>query len=462
MTQRIQAVIYPAAAVFFPLPVIGKVVVVRTQIARPALSQRIQFEVSQVEMPVIDLVVSALHTDEQVIGTPAAPEHRDVHLTPETTVEVLRLRAFPGRRDIPDEMLRLGARPGNERMLTIGEKGISERPRGPEHAGRRLTAGVFAAVGEIQEEAGRPGGIDREESAFGESLRLGKAEIRSESRFQRGKTVRDIPGGIVPVSGALTPCTVGGVRGERYGQGCHGFRHNETGVIRVGFRDGERSDEQTAVAHHVPVEFAERPPCGAFLAGVGGDTRLHAEFDQPATDFLPRIRAQNGIQPIIPDSHRMRHLGCVEEVRGIPVRKRADSQEVFLRRAGVFLLAGEPPCHAEHIGSFEAFAADTQKTRPDKHMFQRFPCETRVRLPDYLADVFPEKRIAYGLLFETFHPVFFQEKPGMVRFERGKDRFRGRRGYSLPIGGAAKQESDERGSQDRRQRTHGGRPFRSE
>ena len=187
--------------------------------------------------------------------------------------------------------------------------------------------------------------------------------------MQGGKPVSRIMCGITPVAGPFHPCTVGAVafQGKRQRLNCK--VDNLLGILRLGFGDCQSTDYHPGIADLVPVVLTFRPP--GFLICAEG--RYQAVLNEAGPDFFPCLFIEIGIQPVITDSHCVRHLGGVEKVRGIPVLERTDCQQVFGRFFGIFFFACPSVRKAKGINSMQAFPADMKKPGPNlpvsKHRF---------------------------------------------------------------------------------------------
>jgi len=126
-------------------------------------------------------------------------------------------------------------------------------------------------------------------------------------------------------------------------------------ALRLGVGANQRRRGHAAVTDLGPVVGSQRPPL--FDGERGLDALLHHRRDQDAALF----RSQEVVEIVIADGQPQRHGRGVEEVLGVPVRKRRRVHDLFDRAAGVLLVAGEFPGEGERQRPVEDGAGDIQQ-----------------------------------------------------------------------------------------------------
>ena len=120
----------------------------------------------------------------------------------------------------------------------------------------------------------------------------------------------------------------------------------------------QRRTDEAAAADLAPV-------VRHLLPAVRLQADLQAETVEAGGDLLARRVGESVIEPVVADRDGERHLADIEEVRRIPVRKRAHGLQLALAALEVLALARQPIRHREMRKAIELLARNIQQTFAD-------------------------------------------------------------------------------------------------
>jgi hypothetical protein len=233
----------------------------------------------------------------------------------------------------------------------------------------------------------------------------------------------DVAGGVIPVAGSLHPGAIGSVGFHRDRQVFQGSGDDGFGVLRIGLGDGEGTDGQAAVAHHVPVVF-----------GLDAPTWIRAQsvFDQASLDDGAGFLVHGRVEPVVADADGVAHLGGVEVVLfGVPVREGADGEEIGDAGIGVFAIPGPTPGETEGDATIEAIAAGGEQAQAvGDDVFQRLLLELAISNFEGVLDITLQDCVGLGELLQAGQICIFHEEPRVALVESGEDI----RGYGVAEG----------------------------
>src|SRR5437016_1004747 len=185
-----------------------KVVVVRSEVEGPANSAGVENERAEIQMAVIDLVVSALDANEDGIGILPGAAHECHLYAMEDGVQrpaILFRAASLGL--IPDEVQRIRVPAGLEQLLLLpGVHGLEKSAREPKHFRSRL--GAVMSIGVVECLAGWTAEVDTESSGLVKTFGCRKTKIGAQRGIERCQKVDGVTGGVMPIPGPFGPAAV--------------------------------------------------------------------------------------------------------------------------------------------------------------------------------------------------------------------------------------------------------------
>ncbi len=369
-----------------PVPVLGAVpevhpaafdavVPLDAGIDRPAHPERVEDERADVHLTVVAPWRAAADPEvERRRIVPRAPEDGDRLVSARDEVEV-RIRGGAGRGGRAPEQGEGGETPPFE-VATRGVRAEAVgpgRPVGPgEGGGQPVECGfepvrLLPRVGVVEAEPGRARDLGEVVPGPGKALDPLEGEARAEDGPQ-GVEQDHVEGRAVgPVAGALGIGAVGSVGGAHRDREVDDRAVDDPRrEVGLGSPQGERARDHPRVADLVPVVVVGDP------AVAPGERGFDAEPEDRLAGRPQRVRGQAVVQPVVTEGDREGHLGGVEEVRRVPIGKRADREKFGLGAGGEERIVGEPARRGEGRDAQQRFARNREQAATGHDMRHRF------------------------------------------------------------------------------------------
>ena len=248
-------------------------------------------------------------------------------------------------------------------FMVIDERWIAE-PDGKPPKRRNLGPGRMT-VRKGKELPGWAGHERRKRSRFAESRKFREAEVRSKRALHHVEREHVEGEAELPVTRSLGKTAV---------------RSDDS------FRLRKRLDDVREMnGTEVFFKIGQRGGCGDYAGG----TDLHPVVAQPRPGWMRRcrterlvakrtrrkgadLRLQRIIEPVIGDGNANRHLGDVQEVPGVPVRKRGNRLYFAFGPAHIASVARQAIRHRQRRKPRKCLAGRTEKTVSAHRAFNRF------------------------------------------------------------------------------------------